>query len=131
MGSPWEGAAWELEDAWMQRYPQTCRAVPWHPLPVVPLGPPPGWRRVVLDAFVTPYTGRPVTRAQEAKMGLASVIDTGDAQGMPLGQAVAWLLFHLGRNAVPAPQGPGSRALSLRTFLLNNKINLFDVCVCI
>lgn len=50
---------------------------------------------------------------------------------MPLGQAVAWLLFYLGPNAVPVPWGPGSRALSLRTFLLNNKINLFDVYLCV
>lgn len=44
---------------------------------------------------------------------------------MMLGQAAARLWFHLGPNAVPAPQGPGSKALSPQGFLLNNKSNLF------
>lgn len=46
---------------------------------------------------------------------------------MLLGQAVAWPWFHLGPNVDPVPWEPGSRALSLRGFLSNNKINLFGI----
>lgn len=86
----------------------------------------------MLGAFGTTDTRRSLPAAQEAKMCLPSVMHA--AQGMSLGQAVAWLLFHLGPNAVPVPRGPGSRALNLRTFLLNNKLICLmcvRMCTCV